>query len=162
MTTRTTTDGKPPTEGVSGAPQPIDPATGQHKAYWILSPSERAKGYVRPVRRKYRHMGPTGNKYPLEPLSPEDEARYAGEGYVGFERYPESESPLVGMFWTQAQLDAAKRPACRTETTMAQSIAETYAAQPTFYGSTFCMSCREHFPVNEFVWVSDPEERVGS
>jgi hypothetical protein len=54
---RTTTDGEPPAPGMerSGAPQPIDPATGQHKAYWILSEEERAKGFVRPVRAKYLH-----------------------------------------------------------------------------------------------------------
>jgi hypothetical protein len=50
----TTTDGKPAT--VEGpAPQPIDPTTGQHGAYYVLSAEERAKGFVRPVRRSYRH-----------------------------------------------------------------------------------------------------------
>jgi len=39
--------------------------------------------------------------------------------------------------------------------TMAQAIAETYAAQPTFYGATFCVHCKTHLPVGpegEFVW----------
>jgi hypothetical protein len=33
----------------------IDPVTGQQKAYVVLSDEERAKGFVRPVRRSYVH-----------------------------------------------------------------------------------------------------------
>lgn len=33
----------------------IDPATGQQKGYVVLSTDERAKGFVRPVRRSYVH-----------------------------------------------------------------------------------------------------------
>jgi hypothetical protein len=33
----------------------IDPATGMQKDYVVLCPDERAKGFVRPVRRSYRH-----------------------------------------------------------------------------------------------------------
>lgn len=40
---------------VPGAPAPIDPATQQHKDYWVLSEEERAKGFVRPVRLTYVH-----------------------------------------------------------------------------------------------------------
>jgi hypothetical protein len=45
---------------------------------------------------------------------------------------------------------------CGGVTTMGSSIAETYARDPSFYGGTFCATCREHFPVGEsgeFVWV---------
>lgn len=35
----------------------IDPATGQQKGYIALCPAERAKGFVRPVRRTYVHVG---------------------------------------------------------------------------------------------------------
>ncbi len=54
---RDTTDGLPPDPGLehAGAPKPIDPKTGQHGAYYILSEAERAKGFVRPVRDKYVH-----------------------------------------------------------------------------------------------------------
>lgn len=44
---------------------------------------------------------------------------------------------------------------CGVATRMGQAIAETYAANPTFYGGTYCVSCRDHFPVGadgEFVW----------
>lgn len=33
----------------------INPATGMQKGYIVLCPEERDKGYVRPVRRSYRH-----------------------------------------------------------------------------------------------------------
>lgn len=44
---------------------------------------------------------------------------------------------------------------CGAETRMARGIAETYAADPKFYGATYCVSCKNHFPVGEageFVW----------
>ena len=42
--------------GHGPAPEPIDPATGQHGAYWVLSEEERRRGFVRPVRRSYQHL----------------------------------------------------------------------------------------------------------
>lgn len=106
---RVTTDGKPPAPGMerAGAPQPINPATGQHGAYYVLSEEERACGFVRPVRDSYVHKK------------------------------------------------------CGTRTTMGLSIAETYARNPKFYGSTFCCGCRTHLPVAEFTWDGTAEE-VGS
>ena len=102
----TTTSGLPPEPGCEhiGAPAPIDPATGMHKAYWVLSDAERAKGFVRPVRLSYVHE------------------------------------------------------VCGVTTTMSQAIAETYAADPAYYGSTFCANCRWHYAVGadgEFVWLDD-------
>ena len=52
---------------------------------------------------------------------------------------------------------------CRTVTTMGVRIAETYAREPTFYGSTFCVACSMHRPVGpegEFVWLDGT--KVGS
>jgi hypothetical protein len=49
---RCMTDGSPVTEDH----REIDPNTGQQKGYVALCPAERAKGFVRPVRRSYRHM----------------------------------------------------------------------------------------------------------
>ena len=59
MSDVTTTDGKPPAPGMehgkASAPQPINPETGQHGAYFVLSEEERQKGFVRPVRKTYTH-----------------------------------------------------------------------------------------------------------
>lgn len=47
---------------------------------------------------------------------------------------------------------------CGRVTTMGRALAETYARQPGFYGSTYCAHCRLHRPVGEhgeFHWV-DP------
>lgn len=85
----------------------INPATGQQRAYVVLTAEERAKGFVRPVRRSYVHTH------------------------------------------------------CGTVTTMAQSIAETYARDPSFYGGTFCCGCGKHYSVSEFRW-DGTDEVVGS
>lgn len=64
------------------------------------------------------------------------------------------------------------RRGCGAITTMAQSIAETYARNPGFYGATYCTRCRMHRPVGpdgEFDWlpapgesIPDDQQRVGS
>jgi len=46
------TDGSP----VTPDHREIDPATGMQKEYVVLCDQERAKGFVRPVRRSYRHV----------------------------------------------------------------------------------------------------------
>jgi len=104
---RTTLSGKEPEQIVPGAPAPIDPKTGMHKDYWILSDEERAKGFVQPVRYNYVH------------------------------------------------------DKCGTSTKMGVKLAETYARDPKFYGSTFCVCCKGHFPVSEFLWEGT-DIRVGS
>lgn len=88
-----------------------DEPTPQAEAYLVLSEAERAKGFVRPVRRSYLHTGAT--------------------------------------------------PPCGALTTMSQALAETYARQPGFYGATYCVACRMHRPVSEFVWDGDGT-RLGS
>lgn len=50
---------------------------------------------------------------------------------------------------------------CGVETAMARSLGETYARDPKFYGGTFCVGCRTHFPVAEFLW-SNTDQEVGS
>ena len=37
----------------------------QNKTYLVLSEEERAKGFVRPVRTSYRHVGIAGPQYEL-------------------------------------------------------------------------------------------------
>ncbi len=146
--TRTTTDGKPPATGMehAGAPQPINPATGQHGAYYVLSEEERAKGFVRPLRDSYVHHG-ARPAHPLRDLTADEAERYKQFGYAKFEAYPDGDS-VTGRYWTDAQLKSG----CGALTTMGRSIAETYARDPKFYGSTFCVGCKKHLPVAEFIW----------
>jgi len=127
----------------------IEPS-GMQKSYLVLSEEERAKGFVRPVRRSYKHVGERP-AYPLRDLTPEESERHASAGYVKFEPYPESESPVTGRFWTEAQLASG----CGSVTTMGLALAETWARDVNFYGGTFCSHCGRHFPVAEFVWVPD-------
>lgn len=54
-----------------------------------------------------------------------------------------------------------RHEACGGVTTMAHAIAETYAVNPSFYGSTYCCICCKHRPLSEFKWVDDGEV-VGS
>jgi hypothetical protein len=76
----------------------------------VLAEEERAKGFVRPVRRSYVHLK------------------------------------------------------CGTVTRMSQSIADTYARDPSFYSGTFCCACQAHFPIGEngeFVWHGS-DQKVGT
>jgi hypothetical protein len=140
---------------------------GMQEKYLVLSEDERARGFVRPLRYSYKHIGPPAPKHPLRDLTPEEQERYADYGYVKYEEYPKDpESSVVGTFWTQRRLDGG----CGHITTMGSAIAETYASDPAFYGGTFCSHCGKHFPVGEkgeFIWIDpitgqDSNERVGT
>ena len=50
---------------------------------------------------------------------------------------------------------------CGGETTMGMAIAETYARDPSFYSGTFCVGCKNHYPLDQFKW-SNTDETVGS
>ncbi len=116
---------------------------GQQKTYLVLSDAERAKGFVRPVRRSYKHVGSAGPQHPLRDLNAEEIARGYGApdvGYVKFEAYDGKCGSVTGRFWTQADLDKVGK-GCGTVTSMGQALAETYAAQPAFYSGTFCAGC---------------------
>lgn len=134
---------------------------GQNKKYLILSDEERAKGFIRPYRDSYVHIGPPGPKYPLRDLNT-DEYGMASDGYVKYEEIPEADRTGIttGYYWTQAQLDAAGK-GCGTRTIMGRKLSETYAVNPKFYGATFCCGCGKHLPVKEFVW-DGTTDRVGS
>lgn len=119
----TLTDGSP----VNGTHREIDPATGMQKGYVVLSAEERAKGWVRPYRDSYVHVGVDGHE--VDPSNP------AKPGLKG--------------------------RGCGVETRMGRAIAETYARDPSFYNGTYCVGCKTHLPLEEFVWT-DSDERVGS
>jgi hypothetical protein len=159
---RVTLSGREPTTPDGPTPTAERTASGQHRDYWVLSPEERARGLVRPLRRSYRHVGPSGPSYPLRDLTPEERERHSDRGYVKYEEYPPEREPVVGKFWTQAELDRGRGLACGAVTTMnSDALVETYARDPKFYGRTFCVACGDYFPVGEFVWEGT-EERVGS
>ena len=156
---RTLVDGRP----VTSDHTEIKP-NGQQKDYVVLSAEERAKGFVRPVRLSYQHVGIPGPAHPLRDLTDEEQERYKQLGYVKFEEYPPELRPMTGRFWTQAELDKIGK-GCGTVTTMSRAIAETYARDPGFYGGTFCCGCSAHFPVGEtgeFVWDDGSAQRVGT
>lgn len=121
---------------------------GQQESYLVLSDEERAKGFVRPVRRSYRHIGKPlcGHKPPVEQQGLRDAGYVCGQqtGHGGDHG-----------LWTMRSLG------CGTVTTMADALCETYARKPSFYGATFCAGCGTHLPVGEFVWTEDGQT-VGS
>lgn len=54
---------------------------------------------------------------------------------------------------------------CGSVTTMPLACAETYAARPEYYGSTFCCTCGGYFPVGEngeFIWNDGSRQKVGT
>lgn len=144
-------------ELTDGSPVPADGShtrdrgDGQQVGYVVLSAEERAKGFVKPLRRSYRHVGPPAPEG-LRDLTDEERARNdPAWGYVKFEEYGPERSPLVGKYWTQPELDRIERR-CNAVTTMGRSLCETYARDPHFYSGTFCCACGAHFPLNEFQW----------
>jgi hypothetical protein len=139
----------------------------QNEVYLVLSEDERRKGFVRPVRHNYMHVGIPGPRHPLRDLTAEEQERYISCDYTKYEEYPEGGRTL-GRFWTQADLDRIGS-GCGTVTTMGHALAETYARTPSFYGATYCCGCRLHLPVGaqgEFTWMDErghsTDERVGT
>ena len=134
---------------------------GMNEVYLVLSEEERAKGFVRPYRPVYVHVGPPGPTHELRDLTDEEQERYAKYEYVKFEPYDDGEA--LGRYWTLEQLAAVERGGCGTETRMGRAIAETYSRNPSFYGATFCVYCQKHLAVGEageFVWPDGT--RVGT
>lgn len=124
----------------------------QNKVYLVLSEEERAKGFTRPYRDTYKHLG-LRPMHALRDLTDDEKTRYVhpddgDETFDKFEPYPEG-SASVGRFWTRKDL----RPGCGTTTTMGRALSETYARDPSFYGATYCVRCAKHRPVAEFVWI---------
>lgn len=144
---------KPKGEPFDNGPKKPD---GQYYSYAVLPESERAKGFVRPVRKSYRHVG-VRPQYPIRDLTEEEIERYASYEYVAYEAYPENPTSALGRFWTTEQLHSG----CGQVTTMADAIAETFARDPQYYGAGFCCTCGRHFPNEQFVW-DGTNEKVGS
>jgi len=143
-----TTDRNDPNLGFGGNETTVP----QNKKYLVLSEEERTKGFVRPVRQTYIHVGKQGPKNSLRDLTAQEQIRYEKYGYVKYEEYSENSSnSVVGRYWTRQGLEQLNN-GCGTTTTMELAIAETYARDPHFYGYTYCVNCSKHLPVGEFVW----------
>ncbi len=164
LVTRCTVRGEEPVNpDDASVPNSATRPDGQHVDHWVMCPGEIIKaGFKRPVRLSYLHVGPPGPIHPLRDLDDEQKARYAAVGYVKYEPYPEG-SHALGRYWTQEQLDKVGK-GCGVKTSMPAAIAETYAADPGYYGSTFCCGCGTYLPVGrdgEFVW-DGTNDRVGT
>lgn len=57
--------------------------------------------------------------------------------------------------FTRPYRDTYLHAKCGVETKMGYALSETYAVNPKFYGATYCVGCRAHFPVSEFTWTAD-------
>lgn len=158
---------------VGGEPVPEDRShtetkeNGQQKDYVVLTPAERAKGFVRPVRDAYRHVGKRVCGYP-NPISEPNSLPRICTLTPGHEcdhnfAYQAKDIGEIERAGNKHMLGG-----CGHITTMGRSIAETYARDPHFYSGTFCTTCRNHFPVGErgeFTWYeNDGREgpRVGT
>lgn len=141
---------------------------GQNNCYLVLSEDERAKGFVRPYRDSYVHVG---RKYSdgIRMLDKPEKSDYNGKTYVAianiFMKNEDGTTSRGGTYITQEELDQYNETGgyiggCGTKTTMAREISETYARNPSFYGATFCCGCNKHIGVHEFKWTDG--EMLGS
>lgn len=137
--------------------------TREEKLAWLrdalLSDEERAKGFVRPVRRSYVHIGQRacGKPKKLEGR-PGDYVCSDDPGHAG-ECTSWMPAPMTDV-GVRRLVERSLLGGCDGLTTMAQAIAETYARDPGFYGATYCCTCMKHLPVSEFRWEDGSE--VGS
>jgi hypothetical protein len=158
MSNRVLTDGSPVPDDDSHTKLRAD---GQQVGYVVLSAEERAKGFVKSVRNKYLHVGAPPLPDGARDLTEAERKSWVNDSDKDpFEKYaphpPEKGGPALGKFFTRSQVARAGKR-CGSVTTMGQSIAETYARNPSFYGATFCCACGAHFPLNEFTWEPDGE-----
>lgn len=138
---------------------------GQNEVYLVLSDEEKAKGFIRPYRDTYVHVGINWNNisHKIIPVGDKYKDKYVAILYhVKDEKTGEF---IGGRYITKEELDQIKKSGytggCGVLTRMHQSIAETYARDPKFYSATFCCGCHKHLPVSEFVW-DGTNEQVGS
>lgn len=134
----------------------------QCETYLVLSEEERAKGFVRPVRNSYIHVGRDVSKHYKginRILTEAEQNEHPGKKYVAVMTVltKEDGSFLGGTYVTEEELSAWRDGefvgGCGTITTMGDALSETYARDPNFYGATYCTGCRKHIHVGEFLWV---------
>lgn len=151
-----TTNGKPVAEVRAGQTA----ETGQHDGYIVLCPDERAKGFVRPYRDAYKHVGRRLCGKRMTPVGT-NPAIYVCTGEPNHDGDCCSWTPVESVSIAVRAFDTHTLGGCGTVTTMGRELSETYARDPKFYGATFCCGCNRHLPVAEFVWTADGAQ-VGS
>lgn len=136
---------------------------GQYKKHIVLSEEERSKGFIRTVRNEYEHKGREFDKTLMNKL--EEPVVHSNKKYthqVGIRIDGEVKGHRLLQEDEAAQLEETGHVGgCGVVTSMPKSIAETYARDPKFYGSTYCVGCKVYLPVTEFVW-KNTDEKVGS
>lgn len=148
------TDGKP----LAADHREINPLTGQQKEYMALCPDERAKGFVRPYRDMYKHVGHFIERCEATQKNDDDEnphqctRRFPHDGEHEFDALMLVNKPIKTLMQREG--------GCGATTTMHKAIAETYARDPHFYSGTFCVHCQTHRPLTEFTWMDGTQ--VGS
>lgn len=141
------------------------PNTGQNPVYLVLPDEELNKGFVRPYRDKYIHVG-RRYKDGIRILEKPETNKETGKTYVAIANVSMDGKIIGGAYITQEELDQYNKTGgyiggCGVETVMGQKLSETYARNPKFYGATFCVGCNKHLPVSQFIWSKDGE-MVGS
>ncbi len=120
--------------------------SGMDEAYLVLPEKERKKGFIRPYRDKYIHVG-------------RNVCGKLSSNHSQIPNHPELDMICVLLpnhkgectAWTKKE----NIKGCGASTTMGRALSETYARNPKFYGATFCVTCGDHFPVSEFKWSVD-------
>lgn len=87
----------------------------------------------------------------------DEEPRAQADAYLVLSDAERSAGYVRPLRWTYTHEE------CGAATTMSLDIAQTYAANPFFYGATYCVRCRMHRPVGEhgeFLW--DDGSKVGT
>ena len=140
---------------------------GQNNCYLILSEEERSKGFVRPYRNAYIHVGKKLHYHSIDRVFDKlEKNELNGKYYVAILNVMGGDGEIIGgSYVTQDEFDAWKNNkligGCGSVTTMGRELSETYARDNTFYSATFCVHCNKHLPVEEFIW-SGTDEKVGS
>lgn len=160
---RATASGRPPEREDGSTPTAEKLSDGQYRDHWVLSEEDRAKGFIGPCRKTYVHVGAQGPRYTLTEITEDERGGLPDRSWKFYEAYPDSELPKRGKYWTDDELKRVGA-GCGSVTSMPLPIAETYAVNPHFYGSTYCAACQAYFPVGEqgeFVWEGT-NQRVGT
>lgn len=109
-----------------------------------MSDRQLTDGNPVPEDGSHKTLRPDGQQVDYVVLTPEERAK-------GFAK------PLRHSYIHAYPSETDRQVGCGGETMMGTAIAETYARDPRFYSGTFCVHCKTHFPLREFIWVGGGE-----